>query len=56
MSAQHTPGPWLIEDDGEAQEIVTEDGRYAIAWTTPKNARLIAAAPELLEALKWLDR
>ena len=55
MSA-HTPGPWgldgnLIEGpDGERVACIT-----AYSRRTPKqkaNARLIAAAPELLEALQ----
>ena len=57
MSA-HTPGPWgldgnLIEGpDGERVACIT-----AYSRRTPKqkaNARLIAAAPELLEALRGL--
>ena len=68
MSA-HTPGPWLIQRGDEwADGIVTlhghnEDGT-PMYWTVASynrrrdeaeaNARLIAAAPELLEALKEL--
>jgi hypothetical protein len=68
-NTQHTPGPWVIADDptsegvwidhpdlksGEDDEICrcldsTLSGEECLA-----NARLIAAAPELLDALKTL--
>ena len=60
MSTQHTPGPWRIgttPPNGE-QTIGTQQGlMVAVATTgantpTEANARLIAAAPDLLEALK----
>jgi predicted NAD/FAD-dependent oxidoreductase len=56
---KHTPGPWHIEaDDGsspaameECLAICTDDAHIAFAFDDQKaNARLIAAAPELLEA------
>jgi len=59
--SEHTPGPWIIDsDDGDIIEVVSGD--YFIADVhrlEPKdewraNARLIAAAPELLEALEEL--
>lgn len=61
MSAQkHTPGPWTAEH-GIYGSIVCKDGKSMIAvWPEAlggpefpheANARLIAAAPELLEAL-----
>ena len=59
----HTPGPWAVGYD--AQEVFSEP-RYQSVCTVlgdvlegPHNARLIAAAPELLEhgvhALRELD-
>lgn len=61
MSTQYTPGPWRIgtpPPNGE-QTIGTLNGlMVAVATTgaemeeTKANARLIAAAPELLEALQ----
>lgn len=58
MSAQHTPGPWKTNGD---PYVSTGDGKHSIAFTDCRgisdaeakaNARLIAAAPDLLEALK----
>lgn len=53
----HTPAPWLIAPH-ESRRVVRADGR-SIAWcgTYPEdeaiaNARLIAAAPDLLDALR----
>jgi hypothetical protein len=63
---KHTPGPWTYDRSGyslyvnSGRELVTAlsmDGKRM--ETSEANARLIAAAPELLEALKsviaWLD-
>ncbi len=63
---KHTPGPWMI--DGISRDILAPDGELlATAYqmtvdvdeemanpddTGVANARLIAAAPELLDALK----
>ena len=65
MNAKHTPGPWSI---GEHQKIIStgwsiripSDGSaiaYVLGERNPElqaNARLIAAAPDLLAALKEL--
>jgi len=58
MTAQHTPGPWHISKSG--QYIRKNDGPNWPAWNIAEmnqatdaahaNARLIAAAPELLAA------
>jgi hypothetical protein len=57
---KHTPGPWKISKDGTAgmsheirAEFVTVARTYSSAKECNDNARLIAAAPELLQALKW---
>jgi len=68
MSTQHTPGPWhaVTFDDGSARVIIREadipgreesDADDTIAdvlpgLDAPANARLIAAAPDLLAACR----
>ena len=64
----HTPGPWLTTESTEhwGRVNVTIQAAFtandiATAWqgntdTNRANARLIAAAPELLEALETLER
>lgn len=58
---KHTPGPWLADvatDENECVELfVRRDGdAVAIAGdiSSRANARLIAAAPDLLEALRYI--
>ena len=60
MSAKHTPGPWVVID-GTAIWSKSFQTNTAIAKvnrriddTTRANARLMAAAPDLLEALQEL--
>ena len=57
--SKHTPGPWEVLDDRSMTSVVVEygeicdivqDGRPASENLA--NARLIAAAPEMLEALE----
>lgn len=53
---KHTPGPWHIAN---GCQIRSAKDQIAKAWMTRNgeglaNARLIAAAPELLEALELL--
>lgn len=63
--SKFTPGPWHVGDGNET--IVYDANRWAIASATTfhrkhedgsseANAKLIAAAPELLEALEALKR
>lgn len=67
MSEQkHTPGPWLIDEGAEMQEpgfygapgdpngyhAISADGWRVTGFIGEANAKLIAAAPELLEALR----
>lgn len=69
MASAHTPGPW-VQNSANAEEIIAPDDVQVIARipgaktglynrAAPANARLIAAAPDLLEALRaaedWLD-
>ena len=58
--AKHTPGPWEVTGTDTVQ---TADG-FVVAWgahfdqdgKTEANARLIAAAPEMLETLERFVR
>ena len=56
MTTQHTPGPWAVDASlCTVHHLLFQhplDNRNKIASVTSEaNARLIAAAPELLEAL-----
>ena len=64
MNTKHTPGPWIAQRDPNA--IMADDwcigaqGQIdSVAVCSERDARLIAAAPDLLEALKclvgWFD-
>jgi hypothetical protein len=62
MSA-HTPGPWSVEKERDfwnvtsvQGDIVGIEGLYRCDGSDEANARLIAAAPELLEALRYMLR
>ena len=65
MNAQHTPGPWTHEGQGDITGIENDPGNGCVGKvdvacvylrTVPgrneSNARLIAAAPEMLRALR----
>jgi|SRR6185312_8733360 len=61
MKAQHTPGPWQVvwlvgDADEHPTEVCTSDPNHRVAFMTSNgrlaDARLIAAAPELLDALR----
>ena len=58
--ATHTPGPWVVKHDKEGLPFI---GVASDPWTYPgtvatveqeKDARLIAAAPEMYEVLSEL--
>lgn len=64
MSSKHTPGPWVVTPHpdthvdvfGVGEIMDDKEMQYALSHTfcyqnAEANARLIAAAPELLEAL-----
>lgn len=59
----HTPGPWHVTKDGRSEEIVRAadaSGKpIASMWmngdSMEANARLIAAAPEMLAVLEAVD-
>ena len=55
----HTKGPWNIQYEGHAGQIIGAQivalGGGAVAYVDREaNARLISAAPDLLEAIKAL--
>jgi hypothetical protein len=62
MSVMHTPGPWQTDRNNVHHHCLNND--WVEVWspeafgaseeTMEANARLIAAAPELLEALQTL--
>lgn len=57
MSTKHTPGPWRLRELNNSTLAVYGSGEYDIVFpkrNAPRDAdaRLIAAAPELLEALE----
>lgn len=70
MSAQHTPGPWLIEAQNSHTGAIATVHNTTDVWVEiwsenwivtgmgpeeqSANARLIAAAPDLLEALRMV--
>lgn len=61
MTTQRTPGPWEVQDD---TDVIDRRGYFVATAHDPSsdvgtleeyaNARLIAAAPALLEALQTL--
>jgi hypothetical protein len=57
--SKYTPGPWHYDGDKEIREGKTHIATIGYAYTSEgepeANARLIAAAPELLAALIALD-
>lgn len=68
MQTNHTNGPWIIYGDIEGQTAICDESDTIIAyldkWSSERlrenvsNARLIAAAPDLLDALRqlaWLE-
>lgn len=61
MKIEHTPGPWVVSGDYIQAEIEAEKENYDEAWicqwgaySNKANANLIAAAPDLIEALENL--
>ena len=53
MGAKHTPGPWEATLGASGMTAVEADnGTIVASYVSEANARLIASAPELLEAAK----
>jgi hypothetical protein len=66
MTQPHIPGPWHVEQNEDGLVIHSDDGTEICEVTgqtfdeyaeeeTEANAKLIAAAPELLDALKMAE-
>ena len=58
--SKHTPGPWtaIPDDTGDEREwyvVTEEEGVLALSVSEEADARLIAAAPDLLAALKFVS-
>ena len=57
MSNQHTPGPWAVRESSLSVSVVGQNGEAVFHESDKRipgvmeDARLIAAAPDLLEAL-----
>lgn len=53
--AKHTKGPWIWDQQGE--QIHSSDAEVIVyeLGTNEANNRLIAAAPDLLAALQFID-
>lgn len=58
---EHTPGPWKVRRDENVFDVITQNGNGITACSCADridvkedeaNARLIAAAPDMLSALK----
>ena len=53
MKTQHTPGPWVANEDGLVYSTHKKLGRRnVICAVRTTDAQLIAAAPDLLAAIK----
>ncbi len=60
---EHTPGPWTVRGEPDLLCVTDTDGRYIVdrfwlgkwpEWQNVANARLIAGAPDLLEACEQI--
>jgi hypothetical protein len=56
VKTKHTPGPWTVKPSILETYDFVEIGENQIDVFTEGNARLIAAAPEMLEALEHVYR
>lgn len=64
----HTPGPWLVQQEGDGTWTVwtrqphigelafVQDEDINGSFPAEANARAMAAAPDMLEALKWIRK
>ena len=52
--SKHTTGPWEVQHEYARHHSINKDGYWIGRCKGAENARLIAAAPDLLDALKAL--
>lgn len=52
MKPKHTPGPWRVDLNSKGLVRINDDPTCGILVGQAANARLVAAAPELLALLK----
>jgi hypothetical protein len=53
--SKHTPGPWTVLPGITSGDIITPMGRVASCVVLTTDANLIAAAPDMLEALEAVE-
>lgn len=54
--SKHTPGPWVIGAiESGMMAVDGANGEEVTGFVSPADARLIAAAPDLLQALKVIS-
>lgn len=68
MNTKHTPGPWSYRETGSSdtyaiecnlshmKHLSTEERVARVETLNEANARLIAAGPDMLEALEFVER
>lgn len=62
MNTTHTPGPWRTVGDTEVRAgvaVICETAQYrapALSEQAAADARLIAAAPDMIDALRVLEK
>ena len=61
--SKHTPGPWHIAGDSDGTMITANFAKQIALWPPQSgeieqcaNARLIAAAPDLLYIASWIEK
>lgn len=54
---KHTPGPWIVDGNGfdPSWNISGSENSICDVRTSRADAQLMSAAPELLEALEWIQ-
>lgn len=53
-NAKFTKGPWKVITGDDTVVIYSKDKHVCTLWQSPEEANLIAAAPDLLNAVKSL--